>query len=186
MAIVSKTNRDGIDVVIENLQQSFYPSLIGYWDVDAVYTSYPRANKNYREDSIIPEISLDQKDYKLALLDDKFSVTSFWLDNDNRTYQSELRQVKQSISIIFQADLVKLYGASERYDEQFDMDVLRVLNKENKYIVGNIELVKGVDNVYNDLSISGDFKDKIKAFDKSQYHVLKVNFEVLYKYKCNR
>ena len=59
MAIVSKTNRDGVDVVIENLQQAFYPSLIGYWDVDAVYTSYPRANKNYREDNIIPEISLE-------------------------------------------------------------------------------------------------------------------------------
>lgn len=41
MAIVSKTNRDGVDVVIESLQQRFYASLIAYWDINAVYQMYP-------------------------------------------------------------------------------------------------------------------------------------------------
>lgn len=186
MAIVSKTNRDGVDVVIENLQQAFYPSLIGYWDSDAVYTSYPRSNKNYREDNIIPEISLNQKEYQEVLNTDKFSCTSFWLDNDTAIYDEDLRQYKQSISIIFQADLVKLYGSTERLDERFDMDVYRVIKSESKFVVGDIERVKGIDNVYNGLSISGDLKNMIKTSDMSKFHVVKFTFEVIYKDICNR
>ena len=186
MAIVSKTNRDGVDVVIENLQQAFYPSLIGYWDVDAVYTSYPRANKNYREDNIIPEISLDQKNYQEVLMTDKFSVTSFWLNNDSRVYQDDNSQIKQSISIIFQADLVKLYGSTERLDEQFNMDVLRVLKAESKFVVGDITIDEGIDNVYNGLSLSGELKNQIKTTDMSKFHVVRFTFDVLYKDNCNR
>lgn len=186
MAIVSKTNRDGIDVVIETLQQSFYPGLIGSWDVDAVYQSYPRANKNYIGDNIIPEISLNQKEYNEVLTDDKFSVTSFWLNNDNRLFQDDNKQIKQSISVIFQCDLVSLYGGSERLDEQFNMDVLRVLKAENKFIVGDINIDEGIDNVYAGLSISGELKEQLKLNDLSDQHVVKFTFDVLYKDTCNR
>ena len=64
MAIVSKTDRHGVDNAIEALQQSLFPRLIAYWDTNAVYTSYPRANKVFKDDDIIPEISLDKKELK--------------------------------------------------------------------------------------------------------------------------
>ena len=186
MAIVSKINRDGVDVVIENLQQSFYPSLLGYWDATSVYESYPRANKNYRKDNILPEISLNQKEYSESLLNDGYSVTSFWLDNDTRVYQDANSQIKQNISVIFQADLIKIYGETERLDEQFNMDLLRVIKAENKFVVGDIEIVQGIDNVYNDLNITGDLKEQLKLHDISQRHVVKFSFDVLYKDNCNR
>lgn len=184
MAIVSKIERYGVDVVIENLQQKTFPNLLGLWEGGIVYTSYPRANKNYKGDNIIPEVSLDKKDYKEVLNDDKISVGSFFLTNDARTYDEELNQFKQSISIIFQADLVKLYAKSHRADEEFNMDVMRVLKKENVYIVGDIVLSTGVDAVYSDLTLTGDLKNSINLTDISQFHVVKATFDVLYREDC--
>jgi hypothetical protein len=189
MAVVSKTNRDGIDVVIENLQQKFYSRLLAYWNGSATYESYPRANKiNDKRDTenVLPKISLDEKDYQGVLTNDKFDATSFWLIDDSRIFDDEINQIRQSISFIIQADLVELYGASERYDEQFNMDVLRVVKSESKYIYGDIEIEEGVDNVYSDLNITGALRDKLRLTDISQFHVLKVTFDVIYKFKCNR
>jgi len=185
MAIVSKINRDGVDVVIESLQQRFYASLLAYWDAGITYQMYPRANKNYRSENIIPEISLDEIDYSEVLASDKFSVTSFFLNNDSRIFQDEFKRIKQSISIIFQADLVALYGETERMDEQFNMDVLRVLKKENFYIYGDIEIIEGVDNVYRDLQLSGELKDSVNVTDISKQHVVRLSFDVIYKPNCN-
>lgn len=185
MSIVSKTTRDGLDIVIEQLQQKFYPLLIAYWDTNATYQCYPRANKNYRDDNIIPELSIDEKDYECVLFSDKYSVTSFFVAENARTFQDENKRIKQRISIIFQADLTSLYGTAERFDEKFNSDVLRVLKKENFYIYGDIDFQEGIDSVYSDLSISGDLKEKIKVTDMSEMHVLKVSFDVIYKPNCN-
>lgn len=185
MAIVSKTNRDGVDVVIEGLQQRWYAQLLGFWDVNATYQMYPRANKNYRGDQIIPEISLDEKDYSEALMNDKFSITSFFLNNNERTRDQEFHQITHSISIIFQADLVALYGETERMDEVFNMHVLRVIEQENKYVHGEISIIEGIDNVYSDLTLVGELKQSINITDISHLHVVKFTFDVIYKPKCN-
>lgn len=184
MAIQSKINRDGIDVVIEQLQQSTFPRLLGFWDGATTYISYPRANKVYKNDNIIPEVSLDKKDYREVLYQDKVFVTSFFIVDDTRIYNDETRQFKHTISMIFQADLVKLYGNTNRADEEFNMDVIRVLKKENLYIVGDITLADGVDSVYSDLTISGELKDKLKLTNMSQRHLLRVTFDVLYRDDC--
>lgn len=184
MAIESKINRDGVDVVIEQLQQSTFPKLLGFWDGATTYISYPRANKLYKGDNIIPEVSLDKKDYREVLYNDKVFVTSFFVVDDTRLYNDETRQFKHTISMIFQADLVKLYGKTNRADEEFNMDVIRVLKKENLYIVGDITMAEGVDSVYSDLTISGDLKDKLKLTDMSQRHLLRVTFDVLYRDDC--
>ncbi len=184
MAIVSKTDRDGIDIVIEELQQSTFPKLLGFWDPLTTYTSFPRANKNLVDGSVVPQVSADQKDYEQVLTNDKVFINSFFLIDDVRNYDEELRQIKQNISIIFQADLKKLYGQTNRADEQFNMDVLRVFQKENVFIVGDIELTEGIDNVYSDLSITGKLKEIVDLHDMSQLHVLKLSFDVLYRPDC--
>lgn len=183
--IVSKENRDGVDVVIEQLQQRWYNQLLTFWSSNAIYNSYPRANKNYRDDNILPEISLDKKNYSEVLSSDKFSVTSFFIGNDTREFEDDSRRIKHSISIIFQADLVKLYGATNRADEKFNMDVLRVLKKDNAFIFGNIEIIEGVDKVYEDFTISGDLKKRVNLTDMSHLHVVRFTFDVIYKPNCN-
>lgn len=185
MAIVSKTNRDGVDTVIEQLQQKFYAMLPGFWNSSAVYQSYPRANKNKKGDQTIPEISLDKKDYAEVLFNDKFDITSFFLVDNERTFKDEYKQIHHRISLIFQADLVALYGSTERMDETFNTHVLRVVTKESKYIFGDITMIEGVDDVYRDLTLSGDFKKQIDLTDLSNMHVLRCDFNIIYKPNCN-
>jgi hypothetical protein len=187
MAIVSKVNRDGIDIAIESIQQKMYPNLLGAWDASTVYTMYPRANKNYKQDNILPEISLDKKDYKDTLYDDKVFVNSFFLVNDDSVYDPKEKTATQNISLIFQADLVKLYGDSERVDEVFNADVLRVLDllkRRTSYLVGDITVTRGFDKVYSDLSFTSDFKEKIKYSDISHRHIVKFTFDIIYALSC--
>lgn len=188
--IIEKTHLDGVDTVINFLQTAFHARFLGNWNTGVTYQMWPRANKNPRSDgnggeNKVAEVSLDQKDYKEVLLDDNYDVSSFFLINDTRVYQDENYQIKQSISLIFQADLVKLYGEVYRADERFNMDVLRVLHRENKYIFGDINFIEGVDNVYSDLTFVGDFKQKMKIVDTSRTHVLKLTFDVIYRPNCN-
>mgnify|MGYP003646623261 FL=1 len=104
MAIVSKTNRKGVDKAIHVIQERTYANLLGFWADGTSYTMYPRANKNYKDGSTIPEISLDSKDYKETLYDDNVAINSFFLCDDQSTYQNENNQIVQDVSIIFQAD----------------------------------------------------------------------------------
>jgi hypothetical protein len=185
MAIVSKNTRDGVDVVIESLQQRWYAQMLGFWQTGVTYKMYPRANKNYRSDQKLPEVSLDKKEYEEVLTNDKFAVTSFFLNNDERTFVDENKRINQSISIIFQADLDALYGNSERMDEVFNTHMLRIISKENPYIFGDISTIEGVDRVYEDLIITGDLKENINVTDMSNMHVVKYTFNVIYKPNCN-
>jgi len=183
--IVSKTYKAGIDTVIDYFQVKLYPNLLAYWDSNAVYTCYPRANRNYKKDDIIPEISLDKKEYESTLFNDKVSVNSFFLPSASSEWVYENNEVSHDLSIIFQADLVKLYGSDERADERFKIDVLKVLKRDWKYKIGDIDIEEGIDLVYNKLSFSNEFKEKIKTSDLSHKYVVKFTFNVVYSVGCS-
>ncbi len=184
MAIVNKTYRDGVDTVIQYLQNKWYNKLLGNWG-NSVYQMYPRANKNKKEDQTIPEISLDEENYDEVLINDKFDVTSFFLIDNESTFTDEYKRINQRVSLIFQADLFALYNGAERMDQRFNMDVLRVVRQESQFIFGDISLIETVDDVYRDLSLSGDFKRKIDVTDISHQHILRVDFNLIYKPNCN-
>ena len=185
MAIVEKTNRKGVDKAIHVLQQRTYANLLGFWADGVEYTMYPRANKNFKNDSTIPEISLDSKNYKETFYDDKVAVNSFFLVDDQSTYQNDNNQIVQDVSIIFQADLVKLYGDAERVDEVFNSDVLQVFKDVKRFIYSDIERITGFDSVYSDLSLSADLREKIQFSDISNRHILRLDFSIRYDFKCD-
>ena len=185
MAIVSKTDRNGVDVAIEKLQQIRYPKLISRWDVNAVYTSHPRANKNKIEGDLIPEVSLDSKEYKEVFTNDNVAVNSFWLVDNVRPYDPVQEWFSHNVSLIFQADLVKLYGQSNRADEEFNMDVIRELVRPNQYMFDtDIEIIETVDSVYADVTIPEEMKKKIDLDDIGAGHVVRFNFEIRYPINC--
>src|SRR6056300_168724 len=185
MAIVEKTNRKGVDKAIHVLQQRTYANLLGFWADGVEYTMYPRVNKNFKNDSTIPEISLDSKNYKETFYDDKVAVNSFFLVDDQSTYQNDNNQIVQDVSIIFQADLVKLYGDAERVDEVFNSDVLQVFKDVKRFIYSDIERITGFDSVYSDLSLSADLREKIQFSDISNRHILRLDFSIRYDFKCD-
>lgn len=185
MSIISKTNRNGVDVALETLQQRLYPKLLAYWDGTATYDMFPRANKNHIDGEIYPQISLDEKDYQDVLFNDKFSVTSFFIVNNTRGYSTELGQTTHKVSLIFQADLVALYGQTNRADEQFNMDVLRELSRESLYInVDTIEVIETPNDVYSDFTFNQGTFDKLRIQDFSQHHVVRFNFDITYRINC--
>jgi len=186
MGIISKTDRFGIDIVIESLQQFSAPKLLAFWSNIAIpdYTSYPRANKNPRGLDKVPEISLDDTEYKSVLFDDKLAVTSFWVVDDTRVFSDDTKQVKATISIIFQANLVTIYSQSNRADEEFNANVLEVFRPDNFFINSDISIVEGIDNVYSDLTFSEELNDNIKKHDMSQFHVVKFTMDVIYDPDC--
>jgi hypothetical protein len=182
--IVEKTYKVGIDSVVAYFQEQLYSNLLSFWDVDSVYTCYPRANKNYKNDNILPEISLDQKDYLSTLFDDKVSVNSFFLASNKSEWIEEDGMLRHNLAIIFQADLISLYGSNERADERFKIDVLSILKGELNYKNGDISVSEGVDQVYSDLTFSKEFKDKVRLSDMSNRYVVKFEFEVNYRINC--
>jgi hypothetical protein len=185
MAIVEKINRKGVDKVIHVLQQRTYENLLGFWAEGITFTMYPRANKNFKNDSTIPEISLDSKNYKETFYDDKVAVNSFFLVDDQSTYQNDNNQIVQDVSIIFQADLVKLYGDAERVDEVFNSDVLQVFKNVKRFIYSDIERITGFDSVYSDFSLNADLREKIQFSDISNRHILRLDFSIRYDFKCD-
>jgi hypothetical protein len=185
MAIVEKINRKGVDKVIHVLQQRTYENLLGFWVDGITFTMYPRANKNFKNDSTIPEISLDSKNYKETFYDDKVAVNSFFLVDDQSTYQNDNNQIVQDVSIIFQADLVKLYGDAERVDEVFNSDVLQVFKNVKRFIYSDIERITGFDSVYSDFTLNADLREKIQFSDISNRHILRLDFSIRYDFKCD-
>jgi hypothetical protein len=185
MAIVEKINRKGVDKVIHVLQQRTYENLLGFWVDGITFTMYPRANKNFKNNSTIPEISLDSKNYKETFYDDKVAVNSFFLVDDQSTYQNDNNQIVQDISIIFQADLVKLYGDAERVDEVFNSDVLQVFKNVKRFIYSDIERITGFDSVYSDFTLNADLREKIQFSDISNRHILRLDFSIRYDFKCD-
>lgn len=181
MSLVQKISPVGIDTSIDTLQVELFNHLtnIALW---TEYESYPRAYKNPLGDNTIPEVATDDEEYKEVLFDDNFRVTSFFLTEDNATSNSD-GVFNQRVSVIFQGILTKLYPliTTHRADAEMLDDVIKAFEKTN-YIVTNI--ITGVDNVYSDLDLRNKLKEHINLTDMSQFHVLRVDFDVQYTYNC--
>ena len=180
MSLVRKISPVGIDTSIDEVQVSLFNHLTNtaLW---TNYESYPRAYKNPLGDNTIPEVATDDEEYKEVLFDDKFRATSFFLTEDNAVSNGEV--FTQRVSIIFQGILTELYPTitTHRADAEMLDDVMRAFEKTN-YTVTNI--ITGVDNVYSDLDLRARLKEHIDLTDMSQFHVLRVDFEVQYTYDC--
>ena len=126
MALVLKDSPVGVDKPINTIQNALYDALVtnGSW---TNYESYSRANKNETENGIKPELFTGNgKDYVDVYMDDKFTVTSFFLVPDNIPSVDGMRTA--NISIIFQANLDKLYTtAPHRFDAEMHNQIENIL-----------------------------------------------------------
>ncbi len=181
MSLLQKISPVGIDVSIDKIQLELFNHLtnISSW-ID--YESYPRAYKNPMEENKIPEVAINEKDYQEVLFDDKFRVTSFFLTEDNASANTD-GVFNQRVSIIFQAVLSDLYPliTTHRADAEMLSDIMSAFENTN---YNAINIITGVDNVYSDLDLRNRLKEHINLTDMSQFHVLRIDFEVQYTYDC--
>jgi hypothetical protein len=180
--LVRKQNAIGLDYEIDLIQKSIYNYLTtkkGYTN----YESYPRAYINEHKGNSIPEYSTDKKDYIELLFNDKFSITSYFVIQDNREYING-QHFEVEGSIIFQANIKELYtSVSHRADEEMNKDCFNAVKKALRGL-DITNMVTGKDNVYSDFSFDENTRQRLSTIDLSQNHVLKINFTLKYKY-CN-
>ena len=183
MAVVSKTNPVGIDAQVDRIQKTIYTYLtnIAGW---LNYESYPRAYKNEKDGGSIPEIYTGKNEYKECFLNDKYKVTSFFLSGDEKNFDNDGGQLTQELSIVFQADINKLYPAiTHRADEEMHRDIFLAINRTGlKTYLESIST--GIGNVYSDLDIPDTYLQRVKLDDISNYHIVKVTLKIPFAY-CN-
>jgi GDSL-like Lipase/Acylhydrolase family len=180
MALITKTDPKGVDFVINAIQNYIYLNLIGAgWDV---YECYPRANKNFKNEFVIPEISTDPENYKPVLFDDTKKATSFFLVDDKVLFNEEEQLIVQNVSIVFQVNLKELYPAitDHRSDEELHVLITSLLTDNQDLFVDVLGYDVGIRNVYSDLNISGINTDTERNDDLGKFHVVKYNFTVTY------
>lgn len=185
MALVLKTNPVGVDFVINDIQDLLFSNLtangVGNW-TSANYESYYRAFINPKDGGTIPEVDNGTNEYKEVLMDDKFTASSFFLVDDSRDFEDS--QFGVSISVIFQADIKKLFASiPHRADEEMHKDIIDAI-EDTQYTEMITGFTLGVSNVYSDLSIPDSYIERVGWDDLSNYHVIKLDLEVPYKY-CN-
>lgn len=180
MALVTKTDPKGVDFVINAIQNYIYPNLLGEgWDV---YQCYPRANKNFKGNFIIPELSIDPNEYKEVLFDDKVKASSFFLVDDRVAFNEDEQLIVQNVSIIFQLNIAELFpGVTDhRADEEVHVLLTQLFTDNQDLFVDVLGYETGIRNVYRDLNIAGiGFNTELND-DMSKFHVVKYNFTVTY------
>jgi hypothetical protein len=141
------------------------------------YSSYPRAYRNRKDQDTIPEVYTEKGEYKDVLFDDKQAATSFFLSDDKRTYDYGKSLFMQGISIIFQANLKKLFPAIiHRADEEMIDNVFKAIKRRGADI-NLVEVITGINNVYESLKISSDKK---YFDDMSFFCIARFNFKIPY------
>jgi len=149
MALILKNSPVGVDKSIDTIQKALYTELVtnGTW---TNYESYHRAYRNETKNGIKPEVFTGNgNDYADVYMDDKFTVTSFFLV-DNET-EIEEDMFTSDISVIFQVNLNKLYTtAPHRFDEEFRNQIVKIFRGLNGTFSFN-SITTSIDGVYSGL-----------------------------------
>ena len=175
MALFQRDCPQGIDAGIDILQKDLFIALVKSNWTD--YDSYDRAYRNIRGSDKIPEVYKGKGEYKEVLINDNETVTSFFLTDEKRTYDYEKYLWEQNISIIFQANLSKLYpNIVHRADEEM-INTIRLAIKSKYWDNRVTEIITGFEKVYDSLKLSYDKKD---FTDMGQYSIVRFNFKMTY------
>ena len=165
----------GIDFGIQKLQSDLFIELVKKGWAD--YDSYDRAYRNKKGDDKIPEAYLKNGNYKEMLFNDEETVTSFFLSDEKRTYDLDKVLWSQGVSIIFQANLAKLYpDIDHRGDEEMINQITLAIKKtfwDNRLT----ETITGFEKVYDSLKLSYNNKE---FDDMGNFCIIRFNFKMIY------
>lgn len=178
MALILKDKPVGVDKSIDTIQNALYTALVtnGTW---TNYESYHRAYRNETEGGIVPELFTGNgNDYADAYMNDKFTVTSFFLVDNETGINDDM--FTSDISVIFQVNLNKLYNkAPHRFDEEFRNQIVKIFRGLDGSFSFN-SITTSVDSVYAGLDT-----DKVKLNDTHPCHVVRYELTANYQHACD-
>jgi len=178
MALILKNSPVGVDKSIDTIQNALYTELVtnGTW---TNYESYHRAYRNETKNGIKPEVFTGNgNDYADVYMDDKFTVTSFFLVSDETVISEDM--FTSDISVIFQVNLNKLYTtAPHRFDEEFRNEIVKVFKDLDGTFSFN-SATTSIDGVYSGLDT-----EQVRLNDTHPCHVVRFELEATYTHACD-
>lgn len=181
MALITKTDPVGIDIVVNEIQTELQE--LSWVTAKNGYENMPRAYKNETSNGRVPELYLNNGEYKEVFYNDEFSATSFFMADSvflANTGGSGKRNYDPTLNIIFQLDLKQCYPSiAHRADEEAHREVILLLeNMPYTYRVNQV--VVGISEVYEDLRIT-----QVNFDDMHPAHVFKVQINNIgLEYQC--
>ncbi len=178
--LIRKPSPTGVDKLVDKLQVAIHDGVTekGWTD----YQSYPRAYKNLRkkDGDREPQLFVSDNNYKGVLLVQEFAVSSFILVASNRPVDGLTTAI---ISIIFQADLRKLFPTSpntSRFDEELINDVHTIVNDlGGQFDFNNVSTE--IPDVYAEFDIE---KLQDRGDNNQPCNVARFDIEVKYDHNC--
>lgn len=176
--LILKPHAVGVDWIIDLMQRHLFLDLTKRFGWRA-YKSYPRAYRNEKNGDKLPEVYFEGE-YKEVLFDDAYAVSSFFLTDEKRTFDNPSGLWTHGVSIIFQADLDKLYKDCKtckgRQDEKLIQEVREVIKTRGRD--NRLEaIITGVENVYQSLKVSYNKKN---FDDMNNFTMARFDFKMVY------
>lgn len=160
--IIAKAENNGVDEAILIVQKIL--DTLQYNDVNI----YGRVYRNLRDDNYRAEAYTQNKEYKEIFINDsKGGIFGFYITSRKSNKGTLLNEM----DLIFTGDLTKLSGETGRYDEEFLMTVLNLLNNNG---ISTGEVKTGVDSVFTNFE-----KDNIKFRDMQPYFVFSIKITLI-------
>jgi len=173
--LVQRIDPRGIDFGIQQIQSELFSELIKRGWVD--YHSFDRAYRNTKGADKIPEVYTKDGNYKEALYDDRKAVTSFFLSDEKRTYDYQQFMWTQNVSIIFQANLSKLFPTIKHRADEEMINQITLAMKAQKWDNRLIEIITGFEKVYDSLKLSYNNKE---FNDMGNACIARFNFKMIF------
>jgi hypothetical protein len=166
-----KQNTDGLDTAIKGLQSYLYDNIVSKWTLEN-FDAYGRVYKNKRNNLIIPEAYVSEKEYKEVLLDDFLDGIMFFSPYDVQDVYEDL--IVQKCDVMFTFNLRQLVVSDERIDEevrQYILSLFRAYIKDPNVT----SITTGLVNVYKDYNGVAEY-----FYDMQDFHHFKMTVDLRY------
>ena len=140
-----KTDTLGVDTPIKRIQTLLHDVLSVEWNLSKLDV-YGRVYNNKRNNNIIPEYYLGNKEYKEVLLNDNREGIIFFNIGDSHVLEGN--EFTVDCEIIFSLDLEAINGNEYRSDTEVHMQCFELV-KRFKSIFDFKSIETGLENVYS-------------------------------------
>lgn len=173
-----KDHPAGIDIAIQAHQNFFYPAMLKVFGItdDTAFDLYGRAHNNNKSGGSLPEV-LTGENYTDVLFNDRKAVgQGFYAVGPRVRYQAGSGQAQ--VALILQYTMTGITDGkyNPMHDEQVNQAVMDIARRP-RFGFTFTGLVKGVNNIFKEYP---QWKDAVKFSDVYPWHVLRLEFDLIY------
>lgn len=175
--LIRKTNPQGVDAWIDDMQVKLHSALTEFFDGAAVYACYGRSYRNETSDGKQAEVYTGNGEYKDVGPDDRYTAISFFGVADT----VDVGEIVQApVHFVMWLNLDKaLTSTGQRADEEIRLKVLEVFGAGT--FGSPVESIEtGVERVFREYKST-----RLKFTDMHPNHLFRVNLNAQYESKLN-